>query len=424
MEGRERERREADVLRRAVRRNTLLLAASLAVSSTLLQLVAALSSLTFVDVSGVEGLLGLGPALFLTSAALAAFPAGRAMDRFGRVPVLATGFASGATGAAVTALGAATSSTPVVVLGFVLLGAAGATAALTRTAGGDMYPPERRGRGIALVLSGAVFGSILGPAVFGPLFAGRDVAGRDLVAPWLVGAGLMVVGLLIVLAVRPDPRRIAELLAGDAGGRSEPPRAPLGETLRRPGVVPAVLAAVASFSVMVAVMNLTGYVVVDHHDHAQSSVFPIIGAHVLGMYALILVVGIVVDRIGRREALVGGLALMAVSVAPVVWLESVPATMVLLFGLGLGWNLSWVAAASELVDRTGPSERGRLVGFTDLVAGLTGAALALAGGYALDALGVAALAFGAAALVTAPALWILRLRPATPGPASAAARGR
>ena len=63
------------------------------------------------------------------------------------------------------------------------------------------------------------------------------------------------------------------------------------------------LAALASFGVMVSVMNLSGYVVVEHHHHHQSDVFPIIGAHVLGMYALVLVVGTLIDRIGRPIAL-------------------------------------------------------------------------------------------------------------------------
>ena len=33
------------------------------------------------------------------------------------------------------------------------------------------------------------------------------------------------------------------------------------------------LAALASFCVMVSVMNLTGYVVVDHHHHSQEPSF-------------------------------------------------------------------------------------------------------------------------------------------------------
>jgi hypothetical protein len=82
-----------------------------------------------------------------------------------------------------------------------------------------------------------------------------------------------------------------------------------------------------------------------------------------------------------------------------------------LFGLGIGWNLSFVAATAQLADSASAAERGKLLGFNDLLAGLTGAGLALLGGVALSALGVAALALGGTALVVVPAVWIL-LRPA------------
>jgi MFS family permease len=176
------------------------------------------------------------------------------------------------------------------------------------------------------------------------------------------------------------------------------------------------LAALASFGVMVSVMNLSGYVVVEHHHHAQSDVFPIIGAHVLGMYALVLVVGALIDRIGRPVALATGLLVMAASTSGLLWFHSVPATAVLLFGLGVGWNLSFVAATAQLVDLTAVSERGRLIGFNDLLSALLGASLALLGGYALDSIGVAALALGATAIVAAPVLWIAPR--ARPSPAS------
>ena len=38
-----------------------------------------------------------------------------------------------------------------------------------------------------------------------------------------------------------------------------------------------------------------------------------------------------------------------------------------LFFLGLGWNLSYVSATTQLLDLAAPSERGRLVGFNDLL---------------------------------------------------------
>jgi MFS family permease len=388
-------------------RNTILLAASLAAMSGMLQLGAAIATLTFVAVTGIHVLLGLAPAILLATGAVTAVFAGRAMDRLGRIPVLAAGYLIGLGGAGLAALGAWQDSSAALVAGLLLVGASNGIAFLTRTAGGDMYPPEKRARGISFVLFGAVFGAILGPLVFAPLFAGKDVGMDTLALAWLAGGGFLVVGLAFVLAVRPDPKRIAERLAPPTAGPATPP-APLLEILRRPGVVPALLAALASFGVMVSVMNLTGYVVVEEHGHTQSDVFPIIGAHVLGMYALVLVVGTLIDRIGRTRSLAGGLVIMAVSCAGLVWAESVLATGVLLFGLGLGWNLSFVAATAQLVDLTSPSERGKLLGFNDLLSGCLGAALALIGGVALEGLGVGAMAVGAAALALAPVLWITR----------------
>jgi MFS family permease len=391
-----------------IRRNTALLGAANAVNSAVLQLVAAVSALTFVLVTGVEGLLGLGPAIYLASAGLAAGPGGRLMDRVGRIPVIAGGFVLVSVGCLVTALATRTESVLAVLIGLSLIGGGSGIALLMRAAAGDMYPPQRRARGIAWVLFGAVFGAILGPSVFGPLFAGKDVEADALTVPWLAAAGFALVALAIVLNVRPDPKLIAEQL----GSSDQPagPAAPLGDLVRRPGVPTAMAAALASFAVMVSVMNLAGYVVVDHHHHEQQDVFPIIGAHVFGMFALVLVVGAIIDRVGRTPALASGLVVMGASCAGMLWGESVLATAVLLFGLGLGWNVSFVAATALLADRTAPGERGKLLGFNDQLSALLGAVLALVGGIALDVLGVAALAIGSAVIVVAPIVWILRRR--------------
>jgi MFS family permease len=391
-----------------VRRNTVLLAATMAVNSAVLQLVAAVSSLTFVLVTGVRGLLGLGPAIFLTASALTSMPAGRMMDRFGRKPVMSVGFVVGAAGCAVTALATRTDSTLAVICGFALIGAASAVSLLIRTAAGDMYPPARRARGISYVLFGSVFGAILGPTVFGPMFAGKNVEADALTVPWLVAGGISLVALAIVQFVRPDPKKIAELIGAHDDTYAAGPAAPLREIVRRPGVIPAMLAAFASFGVMVSLMNLTGYVVVEHHHHQQSSVFPIIGAHVFGMYALVLVIGRVIDRVGRTPALEVGLVVMALSSIGLLWVASVFGTAVLLLGLGVGWNISFVAATAQMADRTSPAERGKLLGFNDQLAAFFAAGLALLGGYALDVIGVAALAIGATIIVVSPIVLIAR----------------
>jgi predicted MFS family arabinose efflux permease len=250
------------------------------------------------------------------------------------------------------------------------------------------------------------------------MFAHRKLDAQALAVPWLVAGGIALVALALVLTVRPDTRTIGQLLSDRDGHPPAAPAAPLQEIIRRPGVIPAMLAGLASFGVMVSVMNLAGYVVVEEHHHAQDAVFPIIGAHVLGMYALVLVVGALIDRVGRTPALAAGLVVMGASTLSLQWFGSVPMTALLLFGLGIGWNISFVAATAQMADRTSPGERGKLLGFNDLVASLLGASLALIGGYGLESAGVGALAVGATAIVVSPVAWIMWRAP-QPGAAEA-----
>jgi MFS family permease len=136
-------------------------------------------------------------------------------------------------------------------------------------------------------------------------------------------------------------------------------------------------------------------------------VFTVISLHIVGMYALVLVVGWLVDRIGRRPGQVLGLGVMALSTLGLAWFQSVNWMSASLFLLGLGWNVSYVAAVTELADRALPTERGKLIGLTDQLSSAAAVVLVLLGGVVYTELGVEALAFGATAFVTLPALWIL-----------------
>lgn len=426
-----------------VGRNTLLLAGTLASQSGLMQMVAAVSTLTFVLLTGVKGLLGVAPALVLGSAALSAFPAGKAMDRFGRMPVIRSGFVFCGVGAILTGLGAQFEIAALAVVGFVVIGLGNGQVLLTRGAASDMYPPERRARGVGLVLFGSVFGAILGPFVFTPLFGKSADQASALATPWFAASAFMVAGLVLSLMVRVDPKQIAEHHAAHAAGfaaeqdaraaaAAEAAGAPLvlpaepvlheparlSVILRRKGVLPALLAALASYGVMVSVMNLTGYVVIEH-GHSKGDLFPIISAHIVGMYGLVLQVGGIIDRFGQRTAMIFGLVLCGGSSLGLIWIHSIPGTAVLLFLLGVGWVFSFVAATTQLADLTAPSERGKLIGFSDLLSGVTGASLAIGGGLALTHGGTAAMALLAAAFAVGPVPLIAwsRLRARVPQPA-------
>lgn len=393
-----------------IRRNAFLLALGLVFQSGMIQLAVALGTVTIVAVTGVSSILGLGPAVFLIAGALAVGPAGRLSDRVGRMPVIRGGFGLGVIGPLVTAGGCATSSGVLVFVGLGLCGAAQSIVLLSRAAAAEMFPPERRARGMSIVLFGVVSGAIWGPLVFGPMFSGRQLTAHDLVVPWIAAGAFTVAGLVISLGVRPDPKEISTVYASPETASG--PAAPIREILHRPGVATAMVGAVGSFAIMAGVMNLAGYVAVGHH-HAQSSIFTIISLHIVGMYGLVLVAGDIVERIGRRTAIVAGLLVMAASNAGLAVFASIAGMSVCLFGLGLGWCLAYIAANTELINLAAPSERGRLVGLSDLLSGFTAAFLALAGGIVYTGAGGSVpLSVVAAGLALLVAAWVAGNGPA------------
>ena len=180
----------------------------------------------------IEGLLGLGPAIVLAAGALAALPAGLLMDRMGRVPVLAGGFSCGIAGCLLAALGSAQGWAVAVLLGLVLVGTANATGLLARDRRRRHVPARAprardRARALRLGLRRDPRAGRLQPAAGRP--RSRRRRARRAVARG--AAGFMVAGLAIVLTVRPDPKRIAELLA-QAGVRE-------GGATPRPASLPA-----------------------------------------------------------------------------------------------------------------------------------------------------------------------------------------
>jgi hypothetical protein len=75
-----------------------------------------------------------------------------------------------------------------------------------------------------------------------------------------------------------------------------------------------------------------------------------------------------------------------------------------------------VAATTELVDLAAASERGRLIGLTDLPSSFSAAALALSGGVVYSGGGSVPLAAAAAGLAVFAAAWVAGNGAAPPRP--------
>ncbi len=139
-----------------------------------------------------------------------------------------------------------------------------------------------------------------------------------------------------------------------------------------------------------------------NHGHGWPEVAVTMSAHFLGMFALVLVVGRLVDRIGReRSIIIGFLVLSAGAIALLAEVEIrwiAPAML----AVGLGWNVGFVAATAMMADATRPAERAGLLGFADFVAVGSSVVAALLAGVVIGAFGMAALAVIGTAVAMIP----------------------
>lgn len=387
------------VLGRTIRRNTIVLAASLALSWAVVQLLVSVAAPILADLTGRRSIAGVGPAIALGFWAVGTLVVGRYMDARGRAPGVRLGFAVAAVGYVVLFIGTRNRSLPLYLLGLAVAGAGGGAINLARAGGGDMYPPERRARGISFVLVGAAFGAILGPLVFTP-FLVQSGADLDVLAPpFMAGALIMLLGAALTWVIRVDPIEIGRMLREGTASEIEAPARHLKELLQIPLVRVAVTAAVVSQGVM-AMMMSTVSLHLREHGHGWTAISLVLSAHFLGMFGLVLFVGRLVDRIGRERGLVFGLLILIVGVVALladVQLQWVTPAMLI---VGVGWNVSFVAATAMLADATSPIERAGLLGFTDFLGMGSSAFASLVAGVVIGAVGIGALV----ALGTAVAL--------------------
>ncbi len=168
---------------------------------------------------------------------------------------------------------------------------------------------------------------------------------------------------------------------------------------RTPLVLAAALGMALTHAVMVSVMVMTPI----HMDHGGASLEVIglvISGHVLGMFALSPVVGLLVDRFDSPRVIgLGGLILLAALVLAGLSAPGASAGLGIgLFLLGLGWSFGTVAASTLLTAATPVVHRPRVQGMVDMTTGFTAAAFGAVAGVVVGTLGYGWLNAGAAVL--------------------------
>ena len=336
---------------------------------------AAITSITGVKLAGTERAAGWPSTAQLVGGTVAAYIAGRVMNRFGRRRGLVLGYGVGIVGGLVSGLAVVTNSFGWFLGGMVLLGAARATSDQSRYAAADVSPAPQRSRAVSTIVFAGTIGAVLGPAIT-PL-AGQLAASLgydELAGPWFVAAVVMMMTLVFVfIFLRPDPRDVARQLNADQEELHATHLLSPARSFRQVLVDPLVRAALISLAlaqaVMVMVMNITP-VHMTHFNHDLTDISFVVSMHILGMYGLSMVTGWISDRWGRLPTIAMGslMLILACVLAP-----TNPATLPLaasLFLLGLGWNFCFVAGSALLTDRLAVNERPRIQGSADLVVGV------------------------------------------------------
>jgi len=391
------------------KRLTAVLFGGVALGSTAYIAAVTLSTLAVDEITGSASLAGVPGAIATLGTAVGTSLLSRNVASRGRRPGLAGGYAVAVIGSILGILGLTGDSLPVLLIGMALLGLGNASGHLARYTAAEMFPKDRRGRALGTVVWAATIGSVLGPALLQP--SGRiaiDLGRSELVGGFLVSVVFMGIALaLYLVALRPDPAS----LALDQPEPTGSPVVGLGPMFRLPLVRVALIAMIAGQVVMVMIMTSTP-LHIHHHGSDLGIVGLVMSAHTLGMFALSPLTGRLTDRWGGYRVILGGMALLGISALGAAYgpNESTAVLVVVLFALGYGWNLAFVASSSMLTVGIGVEVRSRLQGRVDSITWTSGAIASISSGVIYQASDYRMISVIGLLLLAVPVVVVLRHR--------------
>lgn len=293
--------------------------------------------------------------MIVLGSALTARPLARMMQNHGRRAGFLLAVTAGAIGAVLAASGLWLGSFWLFMTGSLLTGIYMSAQGFYRFAATDMASEDFAPKAISWVMAGGLASAIIGPLI---VRLTSDLTAVPFLASYMAVVGLNLLGpiLFAFLDIPRPPAQAADTPIGR----------PLGQLLRQPTIMVAMICGMVSYALMNLVMTSTPLAVVGCGYQPENAA-DIVSAHVLAMFAPSFFTGHLIARFGAPRIVGLGLAILACAGA--VALSGVDlghffATLIL---LGLGWNFSFIGATSMLTRAHRPEERGRVQGMNDLV---------------------------------------------------------
>ncbi len=366
------------------------------------------NNVVFIAINGLVG-LSLAPLSWMATlpvtgyvvgGALSAAIVARTQARWGRRRSFQLGLVVAALSAGLCAYAAVTKNFWLLVLATVVAGFYNANAALYRFAGPELVATDFKERAISLVLAGGIIGAFAGPNLAS---ATRNLLPVPFAAAYLSLVGVALLSLAALSFIRFPPH-----VAPKAGGGGRP----LGEIVRQPVFIVAVVAAALGYGVMNLLMAATP-IAMSRCGLPFSDAALVLEWHVLGMFVPGFFTGHLIKRFGTLPIMTVGVLLNLVCVAVALSGVELEQFLVALFTLGVGWNFLFVGGTTLLTSVYRPEEKNKTQGAMDFCVFTTMALTSFASGALVTTQGWTWLNLGSLvplALIAIALAWLATMR--------------
>jgi len=293
--------------------------------------------------------------IFVVGMALSTLPAGLLARRHGRRAALLTGTLCGVIVGLLAALALYIQSFTLFCVAMLFGGAYAAVVLTFRFAATECVSAQERPRAMSTVMIGGIVSGIVGPQL--------ATATMDLMPPhtyvvtYLAAAVVAAISAIVLSGIRFVNQVPASL---QARGR------PIGEVLRQPRFIVAILCGVVSYMMMNFMMT-SAPLAMDLCGIPRAHSNYGIEMHVVAMYGPSFFTGRLIGRYGPRAIILCGLGLTAMAALAGMSGLSVHHFWVALILLGAGWNFGFLGASALVLRCHTAEEAPRVQSINDFV---------------------------------------------------------
>ncbi len=285
---------------------------------------------------------------------ITASPLSNLMQKFGRKFGFFIGAIGGFTGGIIGAIGLATGSFYIFLLGSFLTGIYMSAQGFYRFAAADTATKSFRSKAISYVMAGGLASAIIGPQIV-------KISAEAMVIPFL-GTYIAIVILNVVGSLLFLFLKIPKLKKRNIDYRDKRTHKQL---VTSPRIAVAMICAMVSYAMMNLVMTSTPLAVVGC-GYSPGDAANVVSAHVIAMFLPSFFTGHLITRYGEEFIVCIGLIFLAFEGIVALSGVQIENFFIALIFIGLGWNFGFIGATTMLTNSHSEAERGRIQGMNDL----------------------------------------------------------